>query len=238
MRLVSFFLFFFLTSFSQTKKRDNYTISESNKDGFVVVINTNNITNEKILLTLTYGTEKREAVVDSATIKSNGQQVILKNDKKVIGGIYQLKFANVKEPIFLALDNGENVELSIQSTDLGQINCLKSEINKDFIAYQLSKKNTSKKDLIAYRNRLIKKHPKSVLALYFRVENRNEEELPKDEKTKALLYENYFKSVDKNDRRMFLLPNVYRLLYGYVNLIPLTNRNYTKSIDNVFKNLI
>lgn len=227
------FLVITTNSFSQKKK----TVVNTVKNGYTVSVYTKNLENEKLELYMLYGTSKKKLINDSITITNKEQKVVFNKDKKLVGGIYFLKLASQNSEIELALDNNSELDLSLESKDITSIVCLKNNLNKDFINYQLQEKSLNKEDQITQRKLLATKYPTSVLNLYFNVENKIAEKKPEKIEERIKYRNTFFNFMNIDDKRAFLLPNVYRLLYKFVNIMPIDNENYTKQIDMVLKNI-
>lgn len=227
------FLLVNLTCFSQ--KKVVKTAKENN--GYTISINTKNLNSEKILLYLLYGSNKQQAISDSITIKSNEQKVEFKNEKKVVGAIYYLKIASKTEEIKLAIDNNSKIDLTLESNLIETISCSNNLLNKEFIEFQKNEKKLSEVEVKNTKEKIATKYPASIINLYFKVDNKIYERnhLTTEDKTKYR--DSFFNFIDKNDKRIYLLPNIYKLLYSFVTILPVNNDNYTKNIDLVLKNI-
>lgn len=225
-------------SFSQKKQTLKTTPSVIlPKDGFAVTIDTKNLEKEKLVLYFLFGPKKQKVIVDSTIVSKNDEVVTLKNTKKVLGAIYNIKFSNSDKFIELALDNGTEVGLTLNYKNIDSVKCVKNNLNIDFLNYQRTK-TTNKLNNAEARKKLIKKYPTSILALYFEAENLCIEK-PKDSETKTLLAfkNNYFSKVKLSDKRLFLLPNLFKLYYNFVNIYPVNSDNYNKCIDYLLNGL-
>jgi hypothetical protein len=216
-----------INSISQKKTIANSTVS----NGYTLTISTKNLKNEKLIMYMVYGVNIQQVITDSATIKSNDQKIIFKKNQKMLGVIYYLKLASQNTAIELAIDNNSTIDLTLENKNIATINCTKNNLNKEFINYQLQSNSIDNDKKIAIRKALMLKYPTSILNLYFKVENLIMEKKPEnyDDQIK---YRNIFISrFDKNDSRIYLLPNIYRLLYSYITILPINNENYIKNID-------
>jgi thiol-disulfide isomerase/thioredoxin len=229
--LVSFLTCIF-SSYSQKKAIKKL----ANTDGYEVVLTTKNLKDEKLQLYYLYDITKKKVIADSISISENEQRVIFKVTKKIIGAIYFIKLKSQNDAIQIALDNGSKIELSID-TKITNISCLSKNINKDFIDFQLNSDKLSKEEKINLRSNILKKYPNSILNLFFKIENKINESNPKDIESQLKYRNDFFASIDKNDKRIFLLPNIYKLLYNYIRSLPINNENYTKSIDLLLKGI-
>lgn len=207
------------------------------ENGYKITVNTKNLQGEKLKMYFLYGTKKSKIVSDSITIDSNDQKVEFNKDKNLLGAIYILKLDSQKEELQLAIDNGTHLNLNLENKSLATITCTENNVNKDFIDYQLKEYTLSNDLKIEKRKALALKYPNSVLSLYFNVENKIQEKIPDGQQEKIAFRSNFFKTIDKDDKRMFLLPNISRLLYGYVNTAPIDNDNYIKGIDVLLKGM-
>lgn len=221
--LVVFFAFIFLNI--------NAQVNKTVVNGYTVTINTKNLAKEKLLLYMAYGPEKQMAISDSCTIKNNNQKVIFKKTGKLYGVIYFLKFASQKNEIELAIDNNTQINLSIDNNNIETIICTENNLNKDFLKYQKEQKELDIDKKTALRTSLLNKYPNTILNLYFKVENKIYDKIPENLNDKITKRNNFFSFIDKNENRIYLLPNLFKLLYFYVNITPINNENYIKNID-------
>lgn len=210
---------------------------QNSTNGYTVTINTKNLANEKLKMYLQYGTSKKEIITDSISIKENNQKIVFRKKDKIVGAIYFLKFESQKDDVMLALDNDTNVELTIDSNIINSVVCTKNQLNIDFLNYQKQEKQLDKSKKIALRTEIAAKYPNSVLNLYFKIENKIQEEAPKTLAEKEPYRDSYFNFMDRNDKRIHLLPNIYRLLYSFVITMPIDNDNYKKDINIVLKDI-
>ena len=227
--LVLFALLLSTNSFSQKPKLE--------ANGYTITINTKNLQNEKLILFLKYGTNNQMVVSDSLTIKSNDQKVIFKKKSKLIDAIYFLKFASQKNEILLAIDNNSTLSLSIDNNNIETILCNQNAINKDFIEFQTSLKALDNTQKVVAREKLITKYPNSILNLYFKIENKLVAKIPEiaEERTKS--QSTFFNFIDKNDKRIYLIPNINQLLYVFTIQTVINDENYIKNIDLVLKKM-
>lgn len=227
--IITLFLFTFSTIlFSQIKR----TIEPKNtSNGYTVNIATTNLANEKILFYLEYGTAKENYIVDSLTIKSNSQKVTFKTEKKIIGAIYYLKLASNPKKIGLVVDNNSKIDLELDHKDIETTKCTFSHENIDFLAYQNKQKTLDNNQKIALRNSILLKYPNSILNLYLKIENKIVETQPQTLNEKIKYRNSFFNFINKTDKRISLIPNIYSLLYTYIKILPVTNENYSQNID-------
>ena len=233
------FLFFTLCSvvFSQVKKPTPVQTAQSAPNGYVINIATKNLAKEKILFYIVYGPSKQNIIIDSLTLKSNDQKVVFKSDKKIIGAIYYLQIVNNDKTMGLAINNNSKINLELDNKNIETIKCTLSNENQDFITYQNQEKGMDSATKLATRNTLSKKYPNSVLSLYFKIENKIAETLPQNLDDKMKYRNTFFSFLDKEDKRIYLIPNIYKLLYNYITILPINNENYTQNIDLLFKGL-
>jgi peroxiredoxin len=221
------------TLLAQQKNKQSKVI----KDGFEISIHTTNLKDQKLQLYLVSGVTKKQFVTDSLTIIDNNQIVVFKQPKKIIDAIYYLKFNTQKNGIGIALDNGANIALNLQSENMDQITCSNNAINKDFIAYQGQDKNATPEQKTNSRNALQSRYPKSVLNLYLAAENKIAEKVPATLEEKIKYRNSYFTFMDLADKRILFLPNSTKLLYKYVTVLPITADNYIDNVNNSMKGL-
>ena len=162
---------------------------------------------------------------------------IIKQPKKIIGAIYYLKFSTQKNGVGIAVDNGANMDLYLNSNTFEEITCSNNAINKDFIAYQKQDKSLTPEEKTNSRNVLLSRYPKSILNLYLAVENKIAEKVPATLEEKINYRNSYFTFIDRTDKRILFLPNTTKLLYKYVTLLPITAENYIENIDYLLKGL-
>lgn len=234
-----------ISGYSQQKKnpaskkptitKNNVSLKEAN--GYNITINTKNLVKEKLSIYMIYGTGKKQIVTDSITIKSNAEKVLFKFDKKIIGAIYFLKIESQPKTIELAIDNYTTATFTLENNNIETIICTKDQKNIDFINYQKIEKSLSIDQKIEARNVIAKKYTNSILNLYFKLENKIAEKLPDSDIEKIKFRDSFFTSFDKDDKRIYLLPNINKFLYKYVNVLPITNENYIKNIDLVINGM-
>lgn len=222
-----------LTASAQQKK----VKSKGSKEGFEISIHTTNLKDKKLQLYLVTGVTKKQFITDSIAIKENSKIVVFKQPKKIIEAIYYLKFSDQKNGVGIALDNGLNINLQLNSGNIEEITCSNNAINKDFIEYQQQDKSATPEQKTNKRNALLSRYPKSILNLYLAVENKIAEKVPVTLEEKISYRNSYFTFMDLTDKRILFLPNSTKLLYKYVTLLPITADNYIDNIDNLLKGL-
>ncbi len=215
--------------------KNNVVIKESN--GFNLTFLTKNLNKERISLYMIYGTAKKQIVSDSITIKSNEEKVSFKFDKKIISAIYFLKIESQPKTIEIAIDNNTNASFTLENNNIETLICTKDQKNIDFINYQKTEKILTIEQRIEARNGIAKKYPNSILNLYFKFENQIAEKFPVTDNDKVKFRDSFFSSFDKDDKRIYLLPNINKFLYKFVNILPVTNENYIKNMDLVLKGM-
>jgi hypothetical protein len=211
--------------------------SKGSKEGFEISIHTTNLKDKKLQLYLVTGVTKKQFITDSISIKENSKIVVFKQPKKIIGAIYYLKFSTQKNGVGIALDNGMNMDLYLNSNTIEEITCNNNAINKDFIEYQQQDKSATPEQKTNSRNVLISRYPNSILQLYLAAENKIAEKVPATLEEKINYRNSYFTFLDRADKRILFLPNTTKLLYKYVTLLPITAENYIENIDNLLKGL-
>lgn len=211
--------------------------SNGSKDGFEISIHTTNLKDKKLQLYLITGVTKKQFITDSISIKENSKIVVFKQPKKIIGAIYYLKFSTQKNGVGIALDNGVNMDLYLNSNTIEEITCSNNAINKDFIEYQQQDKSGTPEQKTNSRNVLLSRYPNSILQLYLAAENKIAEKVPATLEEKINYRNSYFTFLDRADKRILFLPNTTKLLYKYVTLLPITADNYIDNIDNLLKGL-
>ena len=207
------------------------------KDGFGISIHATNLKDKKLQLYLISGVTKKQFITDSIAIKENSKIVVFKQPKKIIAAIYYLKFSDQKNGVGIAVDNGLNINLQLNSGNIEEITCSNNAINKDFIEYQQQDKSATPEQKTNKRNALLSRYPKSILNLYLAVENKIAEKVPVTLEEKISYRNSYFTFMDLTDKRILFLPNSTKLLYKYVTLLPITADNYIDNIDNLLKGL-
>jgi hypothetical protein len=226
-------LCYFGKSFSQKKTITKPTA----KQGYEITIQTQNLVNETVQLSFVFGTNKKNYVVDSIKIKTNIQKVVFKETKKIVGAIYKLALKSNPNFIELAIDNGNSLQINATGTNTQNWEILSNVINKDFLDYQKKSSLLSKPEQTESRSQLQKKHPNSILNLYFWAENKTQSPKITDQNEQQVAYDSFFDTVNSNDKRLAFLPNINKLLYKLVTILPLTNENYIKHIDKLLKGL-
>ena len=166
------------------------------KDGYNINVKFNDAKDSLVYLCHYYGKNTTVFKDDSARLSSNGE-AIFQSDKKIIGGIYMLLFADKSASMELILTNGDNFSLEVSKANIYQTAKFKGVTeNSDFYAYQLflveygkgyqkieadiasakTKKDTAVlrdkmkdkgKELTNYRASFITKKPTSFLAKIF-----------------------------------------------------------------------
>jgi thiol-disulfide isomerase/thioredoxin len=207
------------------------------KDGFEISIHTTNLKDKKLQLYLVTGVTKKQFITDSISIKENSKIVVFKQPKKIIGAIYYLKFSTQKNGVGIAVDNGANMDLYLNSDTIEEITCSNNAINKDFIEYQQLDKSATPEQKTNSRNVLLSRYPNSILQLYLAAENKITEKVPATLEEKINYRNSYFTFLDRADKRILFLPNTTKLLYKYVTVLPITADNYLDNIDNLLKGL-
>lgn len=206
-------------------------------NGYVISIATKNIQNEKLLLYMQYGTSKKQIVTDSTVIKTNDQKIEFKEDKKIIGAIYFFKLASQSNPIELAIDNGARFSITINDKNIDNLQVNNSDLNKDFINFQRQNRATSVEEKTAARTLLMQKYPTSVLHLYLAIENKIVAPIPTTDVEKIGYRDTYFNFMKRDDKRVYLLPNINKFLYRFIQILPITNENYIANIEVALKGL-
>lgn len=229
-------LVFFIIILTSTNSFSQKPKAELN--GHNVTITTKNLQKEKLILFMKYGTNSQIIISDSLTIKSNDQKVVFKTNQKLIDAVYFLKLASQKNDISVVLDNNTNANFSLDDKNIENIICTQNNLNKDFIDYQKQQKTfTDNNQRIELRKSLMAKYPNSVLNLYFKIENRLFEKAPETLEGKTAFRNSFFKFIDKNDKRIFLLPNINQLLYTFTIILPVNDENYQQNIDIILKGM-
>lgn len=207
------------------------------KQGYEITIQTQNLVNETVQLSFVYGINKKAYVVDSIKIKTNIQKIVFKETKKIVGAIYKLALKSNLNFIELAIDNGNSLELKATGTNTQNWEILSNTLNKDFLDYQRKSSLLSKPEQAESRNQLQKKYPNSMLYLYFWAENKTQSPKITDSNEQQVAYDTFFDTVNSTDKRLAFLPNINKLLYKLVTILPLSNENYIKHIDKLLKGL-
>jgi thiol-disulfide isomerase/thioredoxin len=224
-------LFFVISSCFAQKKQSNQS---GTLQGYEITINTQNISNETLQLSLQYGTAKKKLVTDSIVVKNSNQKVVFKQSKKIVGAIYRLGLkSNPNNYIELALDSGSTIQVVILSANTQTWTVTKNQLNIDFLAYQ----RVSKPEGLLLRNELINKYPKTALHLYLWAENKIDAPKPPDVKAQELAYAAFFDEVAPTEKRLAFLPNINKLLYKFVTTVPISNENYIKHVDKLISGL-
>ena len=232
MKIFRFFLILIISIQTFAQKVTN------GSQGYQVTIATKNLKAQKLLLFMKYGVNNQVVISDSLTIKTNDQKVVFKKNQNLLGVIYFLKLASQPQEIMLALDNGTQASLELYDANVENINCVQSNLNKDFIAYQrLKKTENSSVQLKILRNTLLPKYPKSIVNLYLRIEDKILENAPSTIEEKIKFNHSFFTTIDKSDQRIYLLPNINQYLYAFTISTPVTDDYYKKNIDYVLKGM-
>ena len=226
-------LCYYGNSYSQNKPN----IKPIAKQGYEISIQTQNLVNETVQLSFVFGTNKKNYVVDSVKITNNIQKVVFKEPKKIVGAIYKLALKSNPNFIELAIDNGNSLQLKASGTNIQNWEILSNALNKDFLDYQRKSSSLSKPEQTENRNQLQKKYPNSMLYLYFWAENKTQSPKITDANEQQVAYDTFFDTVNSNDKRLAFLPNINKLLYKLVAILPLSNENYIKHIDKLLKGL-
>jgi hypothetical protein len=227
-------LFVSANSFSQKKTN----VKPTTNQGYDITLQTQNLVNETVQLSFVFGINKKNYVVDSIVIKSTNQKAVFKEPKKIVGAIYRLTLkSNPNNYLELALDNGNSLQLKATGTNTQTWEILSNTLNKDFLDYQRKSSLLSKPEQAENRNQLQKKYPNSILNLYFWAENKTQSPKLTDANEQQVAYDLFFDTVSSNDKRLAFLPNINKLLYKLVTILPLTNENYIKHIDKLLKGL-
>lgn len=206
-------------------------------NGYSISIATKNLQNEKLLLYMQYGTQKKQIITDSAVVKSNDQKIEFKETKKIIGAIYYFKLASQTNSVEFAIDNGLKMSIQIKDKNIDNLEVIDNNLNKDFIYFQRQNKASSVDVKTTARTVLMQKYPTSVLHLYLSVENKINESVPLTEVEKIGFRDSYFNFMKRDDKRVYLLPNINKFLYRYIQILPITNENYIANIDLALKGL-
>ncbi len=203
------------------------------QNGYTIKIKTQNLKGKKLLLSYYNGSASRKAIVDSASINNLGQIVSFKQTNKIVGGIYQLKFAHNSLGIDIGIENGSMIDLTINNDTITHLIVNNSILNKEFVNYQTQARSWD--DLIKFRKDFIKKYATSVVGLYFRLEDKRKEELPATLDEKIRFRDNFFNEINKMDKRLALLPNFYQFLLRYISILPITSQNYQESVGKLLQ---
>lgn len=166
-------------------------------DGYSIKLNFSDLTDSKVFLAHYYGKPLPTIYkIDSASVDKNGQAT-LSSDHEIIGGIYLVILDGNTNYFEFLLDNGDKLDISLSKDKLPLgVKFKNNPENEQFLEYakylsnvaqlhqqyikDLAKAKTSKdtaaiqqkvssmtKDVIAYRNNYISKHPKTLLASIF-----------------------------------------------------------------------
>jgi thiol-disulfide isomerase/thioredoxin len=206
-------------------------------DGYELSINTTNLKGKKIELCLYYGLYGEKSIADSITIKSDVQKVLFTKTQKVYGAIYLLRIANQKETVDLVIDNGERLTINLTKPEVTNLEILKNTKNEEFLAYQKNISDKNSEEAILNRNALIAKYPTSALALYFKIQNKIASKPTSDSSQLKIFQDSFFSDIKITDPRMFLMPNLYQMLYKYVSSSTINNVNYQNSIKTILGDL-
>jgi hypothetical protein len=190
--------------------------------GYQIEIKTTNLKDKKVIFSYYISSVKKTKILDSVLITSNQQSLHFKQDKKIINCLYQIKIEGQNEKIDLAVDNGFNGVLALNSANITTIKALNSDLNTQFIAYQLAPTE-------ALRSKIIKTYPNSVAALYLKLEEKKAFYASK----KGNYRNEYFSGIDKTDKRFPLLPNFYSFLNDFFKLLPTTKENYKENVNTL-----
>ena len=113
-----------------------FILEASSKDGYQIKVKFTDVTDSTILLCHYYGKGSTVFKDDSVKLNSNGEGTF-KSDKKIVGGIYMLLFANKSASMEIILLNGDNFSVQVTKSDI--YNSAKfsgNTENNDFYDYQ------------------------------------------------------------------------------------------------------
>lgn len=166
------------------------------KDGYNIKVHFNDAKDSLIYLCHYYGKNTTVFKDDSAYLSSNGD-ALFKSDKKIVGGIYMLLFADKSSSMEIMLSNGESFTLDVsksniyksakfvgntENTDFYQYQQFLVDYGKDYqklegdLANAKTKKDSTVlkdklrdkgKELSSYRRTFVEKKPNTLLAKIF-----------------------------------------------------------------------
>lgn len=246
-----------ILSFAQkTKTTTNEVASKTPGESFTVTLKTPSY--KSGLTYLCYHMGKNLNIEDSTVINNQGVAVF-KGDRKLMGGIYAIVFPGKNLSFDFFVDKEQNISINADSADLQNVKINGSKENELFqqyqkfvavkgsfmqnerIAYNASKSaadsnlhletyNKYNKELIDYREKIMKDYPESMMTLMLNA--MREPEIPnKSPKTRQDTVDNYnyYKShywdgVSFNDDRIirtpFFLPKLERYYREIVQQAP------------------
>lgn len=201
------------------------------QNGYKLELNLKNLSQEKLYLSIYGGTPSKTYVIDSVVI-NNKNKVVFSQTKKVLGSIYRLSYAKKGATNFVNIDveNGANLVFDIVNENLKWITA-KDPLNLAYVAEQNAQ---IKVDRQLNLETLAKKHPTTAAGLYAKLELK-EFDRPTEASQMTAYRDHYFDTIDLNDSRIKLLPNLYASLFTFIKVLPITNENYKASVDYLLK---
>lgn len=224
------------------------------KDGYNIKVKFNGAKDSLVYLCHYYGKSTTVFKDDSVKLNSNGEATF-KSNEKIVGGIYMLLFADKSASMEILLTNGDNFSVEVDKSDIYKsAKFTGNSENGTFYEYQRflvsygaeyqkiearlisasNKKDSTaiydvlrdkNKELVAYRNNIIKKYPNYFMSKLFNAIEEPEipKELPtlpdgsKDSSYPRIFYKtHYWDKYDFHDDRLIYSPLYERKLDDYL----------------------
>jgi hypothetical protein len=188
----------------------------------------------------------------------------IKNTKPIIGGIYFLYFPKSKKKLFLAIENNDNIFVSISDTQYINTVHTNSIKNDSFISYQKLEQSLSSidssyelqlkqgkkfnllqkatffeeknKQLTKQRNAIMKTiKPTTALWLYFDALNKIDASVPNKRKYEERTA--FLNGLNINTPKMFFSPVLRPIITEYLSYYPLQADSIVKGVDSIMLKL-
>lgn len=198
------------------------------------------------------------------TLELYKSNIISRNNKSIIGGIYYMQFPTSKQKIFFAIENRDTLQLNITGSDYLQSIKSNSKKNNLFFDYQRLEKsysyvdsayagelakgkkfNLAQKDaffkvkrdtLIGFRKKVMKSLKSSdVLYLHFNTLNELDEFLP--ERKNIASRNAFIKNFNLNNPQLLFTPNIEDILFEYLSAYPMHADSLCKGMDTILTEL-
>jgi thioredoxin-related protein len=206
-------------------------------NGYEININTQNLAGKKIVMFFNYGIGKKKIFTDTLEIKSNNEIGKIVRNQRIKGAIYSLAFIDAPyDAIQIAVDNATKLDLTLNYPKMDSLKCAKYQMNSAFLKYQLNNK-LSQTDKMNLAKEINTKYPNSILDLYLKLEKSMFQPYPPNMTDAAVFRSLFLKDIDLSDKRVPLLPNLYRFMNTMVSSMALNSTNYNAHIDAFMKGL-
>lgn len=210
-------LLFFLILFTQ--------LTLVAKDGYIINFETKNLQGKTIEISHYYGSSRIFYSKNIVAISENEQSVSVKENAKILGGIYKINFIGQKNYKDIIIDNGDSLSFSIDGIDIANLTVLNSEKNKLFFLYP-----SIQNDSII--STFLSNHSKSVGSLFFKLEAKRRN-VPAYYSKRAEYQRTFWDSIDLKNDQLRYLPNIYKTLNLFNELQPINDSLYSRSMNQV-----